>query len=252
MRVVALAGVVGEGEVVGRDFRRHPDTLLLGTADQLDRAARRHMTQVDVTPGEPGEQDVTPHHDLLRRSRNALQPEAGRNEAFVHHATRGEGRLLAMVRDRNPEAPGVLERGAHHVARDDGLPVVRYRDGAGADQLAELGELLAVLAHRNRPDRVDPREPGADRLTYDEADRGLVVRHGIGVRHRTHGGEPTGRRGARAAGDSLDVFVPRLPQVHVHVHQAGTDHLAAHTPHVRAKVVGPGLVDVHVHLREPG
>src|SRR5438876_361512 len=156
------------------------------TADQLDRAARRHMTQVDVTPGEPGEQDVTPHHDLLRRSRNALQPEAGRNEAFVHHATRGEGRLLAMVRDRNPEAPGVLERGAHHVARDDGLPVVRYRDGAGADQLAELGELLAVLAHRNRPDRVDPREPGADRLTYDEADRGLVVRHGIGVRHPTH------------------------------------------------------------------
>src|SRR5439155_22411547 len=38
--------------------------------------------------------------------------------------------------------------------------------------------------------------------------------------------------GARAARDGFDVFVPRLPQVHVHVHQARGDDFAAHVPHV--------------------
>ena len=143
-----------------------------------------------------------------------------------------------MVRDRNAEGPGVLEGGAHQVTRHDGLAVVRHSDRAGGHHLAELRQVLAALSHRNRPDWIHPRQPGAGRLAHDEPDRGLVVRNGIGVRHGAHGRESAGHGRSRAARDGFDVLVPRLPQVHVHVHEARGDDLAAHVPYLHA-VRGP-------------
>ena len=254
VRVVALAGVIGQRQVVRRHLRGHAQTLLLGAADQLHRAARRHVAQMHVAAGELREQDVAPHHDLLRRGRDPLQSEAGGNEALVHDAARRERRLFAMIRDGYPEGAGVLKRRAHQVTRYDGLAVVRHGDGAGSHHLAELRQVFAALAHRNRPDRKHPREPGTGRLAHDEPDRRLVVGDGIGVRHGAHGRESARHGGARAARDGFDVFVPRLPQVHVHVHEARGDDFAAHVPHVDP-VRGPergaerrDLAVVHEHV----
>ena len=128
-----------------------------------------------------------------------------------------------MIGDGNAEGARVLERRAHEMRARDRLAVVAHGDGAGADHLAELGERLAALADRDRADRVDASRVGARRLTNDEADRRLIVGDGIGVRHRAHGGESAGRRGARAGRDRLDVLAARLAQVAVHVDEARGD-----------------------------
>ena len=107
-----------------------------------------------------------------------------------------------------------------------GLPSSLTATAPGPDQLAELGELLPLLAQRDRADGIDPRLAGPLRLAHDEADRRLVVGHRIGVGHGADRGEAAGRRGHRAGGDGLEVLLARLAQVHVQVDQPGRDHLA--------------------------
>ena len=96
---------------------------------------------------------------------------------------------------------------------DHRLAVVAHRDRARADHLAELGELLPLLAQRDRADRIHARLARALRLAHDEADRRLIVGDRIGVRHRADRGESAGRRGHRARRDRLDVLPPRLAQM---------------------------------------
>src|SRR5439155_4056623 len=128
------------------------------------------------------------------------------------------------------EGTGVLERGAHEVARDDWLSVVRDRHRAGTHHLTELGEPLSLLADRDGADRIDAREPGTYRLAHDEADGRLVVGDGIGVGHGAHGGEPARRGGPGAARDRLDVLIAGFAQVYMHVHEPGGHDLAPHVP----------------------
>ena len=104
-----------------------------------------------------------------------LQAEPRAHDPLVHRAAVRERRLLAVVGDRDAEGARVLERGAHELRADHRLAVVAHRHGAGADHLAELGERLALLADRDRADRIDARRAGALRLADDEADRRLVV-----------------------------------------------------------------------------
>ncbi len=214
--------------------------LLLGPADQLDRAAGGHVAEMDVPAGELRQQDVAGHHDLLRRGRDPLEAEPGGDQSLVHRAAGGERRLLAVVGDRDAEGAGVLQRGAHQVAGGDRLAVVAHRHRAGADQLAELGELLSLLSQRHRADRIDPRLRRALRLAHDEADRGLVVGDGVGVRHGAHRGEAAGRRRHRAGGHGLQILLPRLAQVHVQIDQPRRDHLPRRLHHER--VVRPAQV----------
>src|SRR2546429_175921 len=79
-----------------------------------------------------------------------------------------------------------------------------------------------------------PPPAGTQRLAQEEADRRLVVGEGIGVRHGAPGGDPARRGGPGAARDRLDVFVARLSQVDVHVHEPGDHDVAPHLPHLGA------------------
>ena len=105
-----------------------------------------------------------------------------------------------------------------------GLAVVAHGHRAGGDHLAEFGERFAALADRDRADRIDARRVRERRLPDDESDRGLIVRDGIGVRHRAHRGESAGRRGPRARRDRLDLFSARLAQMAVHVDESRRDN----------------------------
>src|SRR5207249_2863281 len=187
--------------------------------------------EMHAPAGELGEQDVALDHDLLRRGGDSLQAKPSRDEALVHHAPRRERWLLAVVGDRDIEGAGVLERGAHQVARGDGLAVVRDGDRPRPYHLAELRELLAALAHRDRADRVDAGEPGAQRLAHDEADGGLVVGDGVRVGHGAHGREPARHSRARPGRDGLFVLVARLAEMDVDVHESRRDDRAAHVAH---------------------
>ena len=242
VRVVGLAGVIGEREVVRRHLGGDADPLLFGAPDQLHRPARRHVAQVDVPAGELRQQDIALHHDFLGGRGDPLETEPRGHESLVHDATRGEGGLLTVVRDRDLEGPRVFERGAHEVARRDRPAVVRHGDRAGADHLAEFGETLPPLPDGDGANGIDAGEPGARRLAHDEPDRGLIVGDRIGVGHGADGAEASRGRGAGARGDRLDVLVAGLPQMDVQVHQPGSDHMAPHVAHLGAvRGAEPGL-----------
>ena len=155
----------------------------------------------------------------------------------------GERRLFAMIGDGDAEGARILERRAHQLRARHRLAVVAHGHGARTDHLAELGERLAHLPDGDGADGIDARATGALGLADDEADRRLIVRDRIGVRHRADRGESAGRRGARARGDRLDILAARLAQMAVHVDEArrhdesgAVDHLdrvavAAHVAH---------------------
>ena len=226
--VVRGACLVREREVVRACFRGDRDTPLLGTADQLDGTARGHMAQMHVSAGEFGKEDVPGHHDLLGGGRDPLQSEARRDYPLVHHATGGEGRLLAVVRYGNPEGLRVFQRRPHEVPRDHRIPVVADRDRSRPHEFPELGELFAALPQGDGADGVDTRGCGLRRLFHDEPDRSLVIGHGIGVRHGTDGGEPARHGGTCTRRDGLLAFVTGFAQVRVQVYQSGRDHQAGH------------------------
>ena len=136
-----------------------------------------------------------------------------------------------MIRHRNAERPRVLERGPHQMTGCDRSAVVGDRHGAGADHLPELREPFSFLADRHGADRMYARESGPTRLAHDEPDGRLVVGHRIGIRHRADGRESACRGRARAARHRLFVFVARLAQVHMQIHETRRHHLALHVAH---------------------
>ena len=111
------------------------------------------------------------------------------------------------------------------------MPIVAHRDGSRSHELAELRQVLTLLPERDGPDRIDPRLGRLLGLAHDEADRGLVIRHGIGVRHGAHRGEATGRSSHRAGRDRLQVFLSGLTQVHVEVDQPRRDDFVRGVDH---------------------
>src|SRR5690606_10230459 len=115
--------------------------------------------------------------------------------------------------------------------------------GAGADELADLGEPLTLESDGDRADRVDPGGADAPSLREDEADGGGVVDRRVGVRHGADGGEPTGGSGTRARRDRLLVLAAWLAQVDVDVDEPRRDDEAGDVDHL-----GPvGRRDVAPH-----
>ena len=158
VRVILFAGVVGQRQMMRRHFSGDSDAPVLRVTDDRDRAARRHVAEMDMPAGQFGEQHIARNHDRFGRGGDALEAESRRHETLMHHATRRERRILAMIGDRNAEGARVFERGAHQVTRDHGLTVVRDRDRAGAHHLTEFGEPLTFLTDRDRADRMHARE----------------------------------------------------------------------------------------------
>jgi hypothetical protein len=224
--VVPLDRRFGEREVVGTHLGGDADPAFLSPPNQLDRSLRARMTDVYVAARQTGEEDVTNHHDLLGLARNPLETETGAHDPLVHRSSARQRRLLAMIGDRDPERSRVLERGAHEVRAHHRAAVVAHRDRPGPHHLAEFGQRLPLLSHRDRADRMDSRPPGALRLADDEADGRLIVGDRLGVRHRADSREAARRRRPRTGGDRLDVLAPGLTQMAVDVDEAGSDDRA--------------------------
>ncbi len=128
------------------DLGGYPDPAVLSPSDQLDGAAGAHVTEVDMTTGSAGKEDVPDRHDFLSLGRDALESQSRRDDALVHGAPLRQRHLLAVIGDRNAEGARVLERGAHEVRARDGSAVVAHGHGTGAHHFAELREGLAFLA----------------------------------------------------------------------------------------------------------
>jgi hypothetical protein len=114
------------------------------------------------------------------------------------------------------------------------FPVVGNGDGPRDPHLTELGQLRAGLPPRHGPDRVQARTGNAARLRHEVLRDGAVVVDRLGVGHRAHGGEPSGRRGLEARRDSLGLFAPGLAQVRVQVDEPRKDEKSGRVENLRA------------------
>ncbi len=148
------------------------DAAALALADQLDGAGGRDVLDVQPAAGDLGQADVAGDHDVLGRGGHAAEAQPHRLEPLVHHAADGQLGHLAVLHDHAVEHLGVLECPAHQRGRGDRRAVVGEGDRAAGDQLAELGQLLALAALADRADR-DRRWPavpaGAWRTTNSAA-----------------------------------------------------------------------------------
>ena len=215
-----------------RRLRGHADAACLGAPDDLRGAPRAHVRHVHVPARQLREERVAGDHDRLGRVGNALHPEPRGGPALVHDAVPLEIGILGVLDDRHAQGAGQLERPAHDLRVPHRLSVVGDRDRARLDQLLDLGQGFAHLSAGHRGDGMDARVPalaGAPDHVFDP--RAVVERRG-GVRHAGDRGEAAPRRGAGSRLDRLLLFLPRLAQVHVDVHEPGTDHGALHRQHL--------------------
>src|SRR6266480_7037782 len=94
-------------------FGRHSYSSLLSPAYELHRSLRAHMSEMGVSASESRQENVANHHYLFRLRRNSLESQLRADDPFVHRAVSREGRLLAVVDDRNLESTRVFQRRSH-------------------------------------------------------------------------------------------------------------------------------------------
>jgi hypothetical protein len=184
---------------------------------------------------------------------SAAAGHPGNPSRLVHDPRADETGVLTVAHDGHAEALRVVHRETHHARVRHGPTVVGEGDRAGGDHVADLRERTPFLPRRDRADRVHAHRAVADGALHEEADRGTLVRHRLGVRHRAHGREPAMRRGTGARVHGLLVLAPGLAQVRVRVHEArkhdllrAFDRLALGDLQVLPDLDDPAVTDDHV------
>ena len=124
----------------------------LGPTHQLDAPRGRQVQEVHRHPGEPHQFDVAVQHQLLGDRRPSRQAEATAAVALVHHRARREPLDLAVLRQRDAEPVGVLERSTHQQRILHAVAVVGEQPARPASASSANG----VSVSPARPTVIDP------------------------------------------------------------------------------------------------
>ena len=217
VRVERADELVGRTEMMRAGLRAHAHPRLARAADGVDRRPRGQVLQVHRPALVGGEREVALDHQALGDGRPAREAELRRHGALVHLAAAGQGRLLAMERQRTVGDRAVGERPAHECRRRDRPPVVGERDRTGGSELRHLGQLLPALPLRDRRREARRDDRLLVRLLDERLQDGGGVDDRVGVRHRDDRAVASGRCRMRSRRDRLLVLAPRGAQVDVRV-----------------------------------
>ncbi len=132
-----------------------------------------------------------------------------------------------MFDDGHVEHARVLERASHQQRRRHRPAVVGNRDAARLLQLRDVGELFTPLPSRDRADRIHARQVRVRGLLEHVLRHAGVVVHRVGVGHARNGREAAGDGSGGTGRHGFLVLLSRLPQMHVHVDEPGTDNHTA-------------------------
>jgi hypothetical protein len=182
--------------------------------------------------GQRDEPQVALDHDGLRFRRDAGQAEAARHLALVHHPAERQVGVLGVVHHEAVEIAGVAQDQPHQLGVGDRVLAVGEGERAGLAQEADLGHLLAGEAFGERRHRMDVDDGRVARAPLDEIDQRDVVDRRLGVGHDDDGGDATGGGGAAAGRQRLAMLLARLAGEHLHVDQAGAQHMAGAVDHL--------------------
>ena len=187
---------------------------------------------MDASTELTSEQEVTCHHGLFSRCWLTRQAELGRPGSLVHHATRGNGKVLAVLGVGDAEAGAVVEGSPSDTTVLHAGAVIGEQLHTEGGELSNGGELLARSAHRDRPSdrhlRGRRRSKIEDRSHHEGA---IKARRGIG--HGHHCGVATECGSASAAGDGLGLLLAGLTQVCMEVDESRAGDATFRIEHCR-------------------
>ena len=239
--------VAGQRQVMRRDFRGHVGPARLCLPNQVHGTARGHVQAVIPPAGQLRQQQVAPEHDLLGLPRRARQSEPGAHHPLVHRGAGGQCGVLAVVGDGKPQRTRIFHRVPHQRRVGQRPAVIGEADHASLGQVHHFNQLTALLAAGDRRQWPHAHRGMPLDLLLQSLDDAPRVEHRVGIGHGAHRGEAAGRRRGGAAGDVLFVLEPRRPQMRVHVHESGRDHMARGVDHARRsqRQLGADLADAH-------
>ena len=126
-----------------------------------------------------------------------------------------------MGQNRLIEHPAVFKGPSHQFGVVDRGTVIAEGDGARLHQLADLRQLLSLAVAADARHHKHIAGVGSNRLLMDKFHGGLRVDGRLGVGDAGHAREATRQGRLRAGGDCFGLLTPRLPQMDMHVDQAG-------------------------------
>ncbi|BDZ38267.1 hypothetical protein GCM10025863_08810 [Microbacterium suwonense] len=194
------------------------------------------MAHVQTRADMLGEKHVAGDDRFLCDSRPAGQAQLGGDDALVHLRRLSEAGILRVLRDDAVECLDVLQGTTHDQRIPDAEAVIAEDANAspGAGHGAQLGQPLALLPDGDCSDRLHGGVAGGlaegELLLHDAG--GVGDRLGVG--HREHGGEPTGRSRPGSAEHRLGGFESRLAQMRVQIDQPREGDQPGCVDHARA------------------
>ena len=197
------------------------DAFRTRAAQVCDPGRGAHVRDVQAGTNRGGEGAVAGDHRRLPRGVDTADAEPLGDEAGVHRRAGAARAVLLVGDDRRADVGGGRKRAPHGRLTRDRHAVVGERDGAGLAQRREVGQLLAGETFRHRGDRQHVCETDLGGAGTDPARHLDVVVHRVGIRHRRDRREAAGDRRRDAGRDRLLVLAAGLPEVHVHVDEAG-------------------------------
>ena len=155
----------------------------------------------------------------------------------------GEGVILAVADDGEPKEARVFEGLQKKPRASHRLAVIGDGDDAGIEHLPHLGQVLAFQTLGDGAAGKDTDRAFRPGLFHDVLGHALVIVYRVRVRHADDRRKTAPRRCHGARPDGLLPLVARLPEVRVHIDEAGRHDEAVCVDHLVDLVGGQMLVD---------
>ena len=229
--VLGLQGLVGEQQVVGAGLRGDLHAPGLGVPDEGHRALGAHVADVDGCADGGRRGDFPGGAAVLGSGGDAGHPQLAGDLSFVHQAAGSQVQILAVGGDGQPQR-GRLLQGLQQAAGVYHRPaVVAEGDCPRLLQSGQVRQLLPLQVLGDAGGGVHGGVGGLGPL-QQRPDGFGGIHGGLGVGHGQQAGDaPRGRRPA-ARVHVLLVGKARVPEMDVHIHQAGRRHQAGAVYHL--------------------
>ena len=211
------------------------DAICLGTPDQPDALAGGDVADMVGTARFAAQLNIARNGAVLAFGAYPAMSVGAGVPAVMNIPAVQEAVVLAVRGDHLAQPRRLAHDRPHHVRALHAPAVVRKRDRLRC-HAGKVSRLRAALADRQRTVGVHGDAGiAADDVGLNPQVR-RAVRHGIQIRHGADGGVTAACRRLRPRADGLLVRITRLPEVHMHITEAGQQGIRNRTGQLAGSV----------------